>query len=102
VIASFVAGGAGIVSFVSGGVAAGPVEAAVREAFRGMATALMSAPGNGIIANGFQGVPGDVSEYAAFIDRTLEEKARKISGRWFSLPGRGGFLQGVFKTSSSP
>ena len=102
VITSFVAGGAGIVSFVSGGVAAGPVEAAVREAFRGMATALMSAPGNGIIANGFQGVPGDVSEYAAFIDRTLEEKARKISGRWFSLPGRGGFLQGVFKTSSSP
>jgi NAD(P)-dependent dehydrogenase (short-subunit alcohol dehydrogenase family) len=103
VIGSFLAGGAGIVSFVSAGPASGPVEAAVREAFRGMATALMASPGGpGIIANGFQGGPIEPGEYAAFIDRTLEEKARKISGRWFSLPGRGGFLQGVFKTSSSP
>jgi NAD(P)-dependent dehydrogenase (short-subunit alcohol dehydrogenase family) len=103
VIASFLGRGAGIVSFVSGGPASGPVEAAVKDAFRGLATSLMSSPGGaGIIANGFQGGLVDAGEYAAFIDRTLEEKARKISGRWFSLPGRGGFLQGVFKTSSSP
>ena len=104
VLASFVGRGSGTLGFASGGPASGPVEAAARDAFRGLATALMGAPGaSGIIVNGFQAGPGTVEDYAAFIDRTLEEKARKISGRWFSPPGRGGgFLQGVFKTPSSP
>ncbi len=110
VVATFLGRGAGIITFVSGGAASGPLEAAVREAFRGMATALMSSPGPGIVANGFHaaggaaaaGAPVEPEEYAAFIDRMLEERASKISGRWFSLPGRGGFLQGVFRTSSSP
>jgi hypothetical protein len=47
------------------------------------------------VANGFQCGAVDPDEYAAFIDRTLEEKARKITGRWFTYPQRGGFLQGV-------
>jgi len=72
------------------------VESAAREAFRGLAAALMASPGSGaIVANGFQCGAVDPEEYAAFIDRTLEEKARKITGRWFSCPARGGFFQGV-------
>jgi hypothetical protein len=56
----------------------------------------MASPGSGaIVANGFQCGAVDPEEYAAFIDRTLEEKARKITGRWFSCPARGGFFQGV-------
>jgi len=99
----FLPRGSGTICFVSGGTAPGPVEAAAREAFHGLAAALLSSPGGpGIVANGFQGGPAAPEEYAAFIDRTLEEKARKISGRWFSPSGRGGFLQGVFRTASSP
>jgi NAD(P)-dependent dehydrogenase (short-subunit alcohol dehydrogenase family) len=41
-LGSFLAGGGGVISFVSGGPAAGPVESAAREAFRGLATALMA------------------------------------------------------------
>jgi NAD(P)-dependent dehydrogenase (short-subunit alcohol dehydrogenase family) len=96
VLGSFLSRGGGIVSFVSGGPSSGPVESAAREAFRGLAAALLSSPPNGaIVANGFQCSATDPEEYAAFIDRTLEEKARKITGRWFSYPPRGGFLQGV-------
>jgi NAD(P)-dependent dehydrogenase (short-subunit alcohol dehydrogenase family) len=96
VLGSFLARGGGVVSFVSGGPAAGPVESAAREAFRGLAGSLLASPPNGaIVTNGFQCGATDPEEYAAFIDRTLEEKARKITGRWFSYPPRGGFLQGV-------
>jgi NAD(P)-dependent dehydrogenase (short-subunit alcohol dehydrogenase family) len=104
-LAAFIAHGGGVMSFVSGGpapgLAAGPVECAAREAFRGLASAVLAAPGNGsIVANAFQGA-ADPEDYAAFIDRTLEEKARKITGRWFTYPPRGGFLSRV-RTSSNP
>jgi len=102
VLSTFARTGRGTVSFVAGGAAAGPVEAATREAFRGLTAAVLAAPGDGIVANGFQAGPGTADEYAAFIDRTLEEKGRKISGRWFAVPPRGGFLQGVFRTTSTP
>jgi NAD(P)-dependent dehydrogenase (short-subunit alcohol dehydrogenase family) len=85
----------GVLGFVSGGPASGAVESAAREAFRGLAASLLASPGGAsVIANGFQCGAADPEGYAAFIDRTLEEKARKITGRWFSCP-RGGFLQGV-------
>lgn len=102
VLATFSRIGSGTVGFAIGGAASGPVESATREAFRGFAAALLASPGAGIVANGFQAGTGGHEEYAAFIDRTLEEKARKISGRWFAVPPRGGFLQGMFKTSSNP
>jgi len=99
----FLARGGGIVSFVSGSPSTGAVGSAAREAFRGLASALLAAPGSGsIVANGFQCDGAEPDDYAAFIDRTLEEKARKITGRWFSCPQRGGFLQGVLRTSSRP
>jgi NAD(P)-dependent dehydrogenase (short-subunit alcohol dehydrogenase family) len=95
-LGSFLALGGGVLGFVSGGPATGPVESAAREAFRGLAASLLASPGSGsIVANGFQCGAADAEEYAEFIDRTLEEKARKITGRWFSYPPRGGFLQGV-------
>jgi NAD(P)-dependent dehydrogenase (short-subunit alcohol dehydrogenase family) len=105
VLVALRARGGGVMSFVSGGQvpgpAAGPVECAAREAFRGLASAVLAAPGNGsIVANAFQGTV-DPEEYAAFIDRTLEEKARKITGRWFTYPPRGGLLSRV-RTSSNP
>jgi NAD(P)-dependent dehydrogenase (short-subunit alcohol dehydrogenase family) len=100
---TFLARGGGVVSFVCGGAAAGPLESAAREAFRGLAAGILASPGSeAIVANGFQCGAVDLREYAAFIDRTLEEKARKITGRWFSYPSRGGFLQGVLRTSSNP
>ena len=100
VLASFQGRGGGVLCFVSSVAPTGPVESAVHEAFRGLAAFLLAAPGSAaIVANGFQCGAVEPEECAAFIDRTLEEKARKITGRWFSYPARGGFLQGVFKTS---
>jgi NAD(P)-dependent dehydrogenase (short-subunit alcohol dehydrogenase family) len=96
VLASFVARGTGVLSMVSLGPASGPVENAVRESFRGVCSALFTAPSlKGITVNGFQAGTTDVEEYAAFIDRTLEEKARKISGRWFVWQARGGLFPGA-------
>jgi NAD(P)-dependent dehydrogenase (short-subunit alcohol dehydrogenase family) len=92
--------GAGVLCMVSGGPSAGPVAGAARECFRGLAGSLLSGSGEqGVVANGFQTAGADPEEYAAFIDRTLEEKARKISGRWFAFQPRGGFLQGVLSGS---
>ncbi len=69
------------------------VEQAVREAFRGFASALLASNTAGaFVLNGFQGNGTGPEEYSAFIDRTLEEKARKITGRWFSCQPRGGIL----------
>jgi hypothetical protein len=53
-----------------------------------------------VLVNGFQSGGANIEEYAAFIDKTLEEKARKITGRWFTCPTRGGFLQGVLSGPS--
>jgi NAD(P)-dependent dehydrogenase (short-subunit alcohol dehydrogenase family) len=95
-LGSFLAHGGGVIGFVSVGPAAGPVGSAAHEAFKGLAGSLLASPGSGtVVANGFQCGTVDTEEYAAFIDRTLEEKARKITGRWFSFAPRGGFLQGV-------
>jgi NAD(P)-dependent dehydrogenase (short-subunit alcohol dehydrogenase family) len=96
ILASFLVQGSGVLCMVSLGPASGPMENGVRESFRGVCSALFTAPGlKGITVNGFQAASVDVEEYAAFIDRTLEEKARKISGRWFVWQARGGLFQGV-------
>jgi NAD(P)-dependent dehydrogenase (short-subunit alcohol dehydrogenase family) len=73
---------------------AGPaVEQALREAFHGFASALLASHATGpLILNGFQGHGTGPEEYSAFIERTLEEKARKITGRWFTCQPRGGIL----------
>jgi hypothetical protein len=72
------------------------MENAMRECFRGICTALLGTGGTGgLIVNGFQSGEVPPEEYAAFIERTLEEKARKISGRWFNCAPRAGFFQGM-------
>jgi len=96
VLAAFLSKGKGVLCMVSMGPATGPIESGLRECFRGVCSALFVAPAlKGITVNGFQSGAVDVEEYAAFIDRTLEEKARKISGRWFTWSTRGGLFPGV-------
>jgi hypothetical protein len=89
--------GSGVLCMVSGGPAAAPLESAMRECFRGACSSLLLAGSgsSGIVVNGFQSGGVESEEYGAFIDRTLEEKARKISGRWFSCAPRAGFFQGM-------
>ena len=68
----------------------------MRECFRGIASAVLAEKAEpGIITNGFRAETADPAEYAAFIDKTLEEKARSLSGRWFICPGRRGFFQSM-------
>ena len=88
--------GSGVLCLVSGGPAASPLESAMRECFRGLCSSLLAGSGaGGIVVNGFQSGGVEHEEYGAFIDRTLEEKARKISGRWFTCAPRAGFFQGM-------
>jgi hypothetical protein len=51
---------------------------------------------SGFFVNAFQSFGAGAEEFSQFIDKTLEEKARKISGRWFTCQPRGGFIQGMF------
>jgi NAD(P)-dependent dehydrogenase (short-subunit alcohol dehydrogenase family) len=94
----------GVLCMVSMGPAASPLENGMRECFRGLCSSLLTGPVEpGILVNGFQSGDVALEEYAAFIDKTLEEKARKISGRWFTCQPRGGFLQGMKpKKASNP
>jgi hypothetical protein len=81
---------------VLGSPVTGPLENGLRESLRGVAAALLGATTERtILVNGFQTPAADPEEYAQFIDRTLEERARRISGRWFTCPARGGFLHRV-------
>ncbi len=97
-LAHFKARGGGVLCMVGASSRApdqtGPaVEQAVREAFRGFASALLASHATGpIVLNGFQGYGTSPEEYSAFIERTLEEKGRKITGRWFTCQPRGGIL----------
>jgi NAD(P)-dependent dehydrogenase (short-subunit alcohol dehydrogenase family) len=95
-LAHFLLRGSGVLCFVGGGAGGGPLQSVVRESFRGLASSLLPPDSHpGIIVNGFQpgGGGAETAEFAGFIDRTLEDKARKITGRWFTCPGRGGLFQ---------
>ncbi len=84
-----------LVSFPSAG-SDTAVQAAMREGFRGFASSLMAhAAGDGLIINGFQSSGAGVEEFAGYIDQTLTEKARKISGHWFACQPRGGFQKSM-------
>jgi NAD(P)-dependent dehydrogenase (short-subunit alcohol dehydrogenase family) len=97
-LAHFRARGGGVLSMICTSSRApdqaGPaVEQAVREAFHGFASALLASHAAGaLVLNGFHGHGTGPEEYSAFIERTLEEKARKITGRWFTCQPRGGIL----------
>ena len=94
--------GTGVLCMVSLGPSTSPLESGMRECFRGVCTSLMSAGGStGVIVNGFQSGGVATEEFADFVNRVLEEKARKISGRWFTCAPRGGFFQGVLPRKAS-
>ena len=103
-LAYFLGRHSGVLCMVSMGPASSPLENGMRECFRGLCSSLLTGPvEKGIVINGFQSGDVPVEEYVAFIEKTLEEKARKISGRWFTCQPRGGFLQGMkSKKASNP
>jgi len=95
-LAHFLGRQSGVLVMVSTGTGSSPLETSVRECFRGLSSSLLTAyPDQGVVINGFQPGGAQPEEYAAFIDKTLEEKARKITGRWFTCPSKSGFLQGM-------
>jgi len=95
-LAHFLGRHGGVLCMVSMGAGSSPLENGMRECFRGLSSSLLTAsPDAGVVINGFQSGGAQPEEYAAFIDKTLEEKARKITGRWFTCPSRTGFLQGM-------
>ncbi len=58
--------------------------------FRGLTNALLrttGAVGETIIVNGFESTSSNTEEYAAFVHRALDEKARRASGKLFRHPG---------------
>ncbi len=76
------------------------LERAVREGFKGFASSVLSAyPEAGFFVNAFQSIGAGPQEFAPFIEKTLEEKARKISGRWFTCQPKAGFLQGMLSSA---
>ncbi len=91
--ARFSAAGSGLLCFASlwpraAGRAGPPLEQAGHEGFHGLAEAFLSVgAGSPLLVSGFQAFGAEPVEFAAFIDGTLEEKARKTGGRWFTLPG---------------
>jgi len=100
VLGCFAERSSGLLALVSPASSAGALASALREGFRGLAGSLLSAPApGGVVVNGFQAAGEGPEDFAAFIDRTLDEKARRISGHWFVLQPRGGFLQGMFSPS---
>ena len=101
-LAYFKRRGGGVLCMVSLGPASAPLESGMRECFRGVCTSLFSAGGTaGVVVNGFLSGGVAIEEFADFVDRVLEEKARKISGRWFTCAPRGGFFQGVLPRKAS-
>jgi NAD(P)-dependent dehydrogenase (short-subunit alcohol dehydrogenase family) len=98
-LAHFIPRGGGILSLASFSPRpseghAPALERAVREGFKGFATSVLAAySGSGFFVNAFQSFGASAEEFAQFIERTLEEKARKISGRWFTCQPRAGLFR---------
>lgn len=69
------------------------MELAAHEGWQGFAAgALDAGTEKSVLVNGFKASGVGHEEAAAFVDRSLEEKARKVTGRWFTLQPRGGLL----------
>ncbi len=95
VLGHFAKRGSGIMAMVTGLAAQGSIGRALQESFRGLASSLLTHSGDsGVLVNGFQPGEAAVEEYASFVDRTLEERARKTGGRWYACQSRPGLFLG--------
>ena len=66
------------------------MDLAVHEGWQGFAAGTLDAYAEkSVFVNGFKAAGVAPDEAAAFVDRSLEEKARKVTGRWFTLQPRG-------------
>jgi NAD(P)-dependent dehydrogenase (short-subunit alcohol dehydrogenase family) len=71
------------------------LEQAVREGFKGFASSFLSTyAASGVSVNAFQSYGSSAEEFALFIEKSMEEKARKISGRWFTFRSKTGIFPG--------
>ncbi len=103
VLALFARRGAGVLAFVMGAPGPGPLEAGLQAGLHGTAAGILAAPRDAsVLVNGFQTSSPEIEEYAQFIDKTLEERARRIGGRWFTCPARGGFFRRAPSAGLSP
>jgi NAD(P)-dependent dehydrogenase (short-subunit alcohol dehydrogenase family) len=87
----------GLVSFCAYAqdIQAPALEQAVREGFKGFASSYLSTyAASGVAVNAFQSFGAGSEEFAHFIEKAMEEKARKISGRWFTCRSKSGFFPG--------
>jgi NAD(P)-dependent dehydrogenase (short-subunit alcohol dehydrogenase family) len=66
------------------------MDLAVHEGWQGFAAGTLDAYAEkSVFVNGFKAAGVAPDEAAAFVDRSLEEKARRVTGRWFTLQPRG-------------
>jgi NAD(P)-dependent dehydrogenase (short-subunit alcohol dehydrogenase family) len=76
------------------------LERAVRDGFKGFASSVMASYAeSGMTINAFQSFAASPEDFALFVEKTLEEKARKISGRWFTYQPKAGFFQGMLSAT---
>jgi NADP-dependent 3-hydroxy acid dehydrogenase YdfG len=74
----------------NGGSGAGVVSQTARAGFRGLTDALLRSAGaaaDAVSVIGFDTSSADVDDYAAFVCRALDEKAKKSAGKLFRHPG---------------
>jgi hypothetical protein len=76
------------------------LERAVRDGFRGFASSVLSYSHPAFFVNAFRSMASTPEEFALFIEKTLVEKGRKISGRWFTFQPRVGLFQGRIDTQA--
>lgn len=90
---------AGLLALVahSGGRSPGVVAQIAQGAFRGLTEALLRETGaavDAVVVSGFESTSSNVEDYAAFVHRALDEKARRSTGKLYRHPGG---LAGSFK-----
>ncbi len=69
------------------------MDLAVHEGWQGFVAGVLDAYAEkSVFVNGIKAAGVAPEEAAAFVERSLEEKARKVTGRWFTVQPRGGLL----------
>ncbi len=70
-----------------------PLESALRGGFSALAEVLfLSNPQRNVFINGFESRSDKEAEFADYIFDTMEERGRRVSGKWFRFPARLGFF----------